>query len=190
MTTTDPHPWATSLDDLFAQVWLRLLRGVNDRHAPGRHPTLAPISPSGWPEARTVVLRAADARAAVLDVHTDLRSPKMAALCAMPRAALHIWDQSAHLQIRISADVSILSGDAVAAIWEKVPDPSRNSYGTEPAPGQPIFAALDYSKPADPASFAVLRCTVRRMDILHLGPHHRRAEFTRASKWAGQWLAP
>ena len=113
----------------------------------------------------------ADARAAVLDVHTDLRSPKVAALCAMPRAALHIWDQSAHLQIRISADVSILSGDAVAAIWEKVPDPSRNSYGTEPAPGQPIAAALDYSKPADPASFAVLRCTVQRMDILHLGLH-------------------
>ena len=190
MTTTDPHPWATSLDGLLAQVWQRLLRGVKDRHAACRHPTLATLSASGWPEARTVVLRAADLQAGVLDVHTDLRSPKVAALTALPRAALHIWDPSAHLQIRISADVSILSGTAVAAIWERVPDPSRNSYGTEPAPGHPIPTALDYAKPADPASFAVLRCTVQRMDILHLGPQHRRAEFTRATDWAGQWLAP
>ncbi len=188
--TTDPHPWATTLDGLHQQVWTRLVRGVADRRAPARHPTLATLSPAGWPEARTVVLRAADPAAAVLEVHTDLHSAKVAALRANPRAAFHVWEASAHLQTRLMVEVTILTGDAVAATWARVPDPSRHGYGTTPPPGQPIAAALAYDKPADPASFAVLRCAVQAMDVLHLGPQHRRARFDRADGWAGQWLAP
>lgn len=187
---TDPHPWASALDSLHAQVWARLVRGVNDRHAPARHPTFATVSPEGWPEARTVVLRAADPASAMLEVHTDLHSAKVAALRNNSRAAFHIWEASAHLQIRLLADVTILSGDAVAATWARVPDPSRQSYGTSPAPGQPIASALAYSKPADPASFAVLRCAVKAMDIVHLGPQHRRARYAVTDGWKGQWLAP
>jgi pyridoxine/pyridoxamine 5'-phosphate oxidase len=187
---TDPHPWAARLDGLLAQVWARLVRGVNDRHAPARHPTFATVSPQGWPEARTVVLRAADPVAALLEVHTDLHSAKVAALRANPQAAFHVWDASAHLQIRLQSEVMILSGGAVAATWDRVPDPSRQSYGTSPAPGTPIAEALAYAKPADPDSFAVLRCAVQAMDIVHLGPQHRRARFDRADGWAGQWLAP
>lgn len=188
--TTDPHPWAAALDTLHAQVWTRLARGVRDRHAAARHPTFATLSPTGWPEARTVVLRAADAVAGTLDIHTDLRSAKVAALRANPRAALHIWDASAHLQTRIEATVTILSGDAVAADWARVPDPSRQSYGTEPAPGLPIADALAYVKDPVAATFAVLRCAVQGMDIVHLGPQHRRARFDRGDDWAGQWLSP
>ena len=188
--TTDPHPWATQLETLLAQVWTRLVRGVGDRHAAARHPTLATVSPEGLPEARTVVLRAADAGMGALDIHTDLRSAKVAALLATPRAELHVWDMSGHLQIRIAATVSILTGAPVADIWARVPDPSRQSYGTQPAPGQPIAESLGYEKPADPTVFAVLRCTAQSIDVLHLGPQHRRARFDRADAWAGQWLAP
>lgn len=188
--TTDPHPWAASLDGLLAQVWQRLSRGVADRRAPARHPTFATTSPQGWPEARTVVLRAFDCDAKAVDIHTDLQSAKVASLRKTPRAALHIWDAAAHLQIRLQTSVTILSGDQVAALWARVPDPSRQSYGTRPAPGQPIADALAYDKPADPHSFAVLRCEVQSMDIVHLGPQHRRAAFTRADHWQGQWLAP
>ncbi|MGR3701355.1 MAG: pyridoxamine 5'-phosphate oxidase family protein [Paracoccaceae bacterium] len=188
--TTDPHPWAATLEGLREQVWLRLVRGVADRRAAARHPTFATVSPAGWPEARTVVLRGADPAAAVLEVHTDLHSAKVAALRATPRAALHVWEASAHLQIRLMTEVTILTGAAVAEAWARVPDPSRQSYGTRPAPGTPIAVALEYDKPADPASFAVLRCAVQAMDIVHLGPQHRRARFDRADGWAGQWLAP
>jgi hypothetical protein len=188
--TSDPQNWATTLEGLFDQAWLRLVRGVADRRAPARHPTFATVSPDRWPEARTVVLRAADRAAAMIEVHTDLQSSKVTALRANPRAALHIWEAGAHLQIRLSASVSILSGPEVADIWARVPDPSRQSYGTVPAPGQPIATALDYAKPADPHSFAVLRCAVQQMDLVHLGPQHRRARFLRADGWAGQWLAP
>ena len=86
----DPHPWASDLAQLYAEAWLRLARGVHDRHAPARHPTLATVSPDGRPQARTVVLRAADITAATLDIHTDLRSAKIGDLCATPFAALHV----------------------------------------------------------------------------------------------------
>ncbi len=90
----DPHPWACDLSQLYAEVWARLTRGVHDRHAPARHPTLATVTPEGRPQARTVVLRAAEKAAGTLDIHTDLRSAKVGdlrvtplqpSMCGMPR---------------------------------------------------------------------------------------------------------
>jgi len=186
----DPHPWACDLAQLFAEVWQRLTRGVHDRHAPARHPTLATVTPDGRPQARTVVLRAADKQAGSLDIHTDLRSAKVQELRATPFAALHVWDAPAHLQMRIEARVTVLTGQDVVAIWAGVPAASRLSYGSSPAPGQPIAQALDYTKAADPAAFAVLRLSISTIDALHLGPNHRRARFDRMDGWAGAWLAP
>ena len=188
--TVDPHPWAADLTTLYAQVWARLVRGVADRHAPARHPTLATVSPDGDPQVRTIVLRAANAPGATLQFHTDLRSAKVTALRRNPQAAVHIWDASAHLQTRITGDVRILVGDDVAAIWAKVPDASQQSYGTQPAPGLPINEALAYDKRATATNFAVLHFAVQVFDVLHLGPKHRRARFERTDGWAGQWLAP
>ncbi len=188
--SADPHRWAQTLDELYGQLWAGLTRGVHDRHAAARHPTLATLSPLGWPQARTVVLRAADKAAGTLDIHTDLRSAKVADLRATPRATLHIWDSDAHLQIRLEADVAILSGADTAATWERVPPPSRMAYGSTPPPGQPVPDALDYQKTPDPVAFAILHLTVQAIDALHLGPDHRRARFSRAQGWSGQWLAP
>lgn len=186
----DPHPWACDLTRLYAEVWLRLIRGVHDRHAPARHPTLATVTTDGRPQARTVVLRAADQSAGTLDIHTDLQSAKMGDLAATPFAALHVWDTSAHLQLRLEARVTLLTGQDVAAIWAGVPAVSRLSYGSSPAPGHPIAQALEYTKASDPAFFAVLRLSVSTIDALHLGPNHRRARFDRRDDWAGEWLAP
>lgn len=186
----DPHPWACDLSQLYAEVWLRLTRGVHDRHAPARHPTLATVSPEGRPHARTVVLRAADKVAGTLDIHTDLQSGKVRDLHATPFAAVHVWDASAHLQLRLEARVTLLTGQDVAAIWVGIRAASRLSYGSSPAPGRPITAALDYAKTSDPASLAVLRFQISTVDALHLGPSHRRARFDRTDGWAGTWLAP
>ncbi|WP_405404671.1 pyridoxamine 5'-phosphate oxidase family protein [Paracoccus sp. Ld10] len=186
----DPHPWAVGLDSLRDQVWQRLRRGVADRHDPARHPVLATVTPGGMPQARTVVLRGADPAAGVLEVHTDLMSGKVADLRANPLVALHVWDAGAHLQTRIEARAAILTGDAVAQVWARVPDPSRQSYGSQPPPGTPIDDALAYAKRPDAACFAVLRLTVLAIDAVHLGPQHRRARYTRETGWQGQWLAP
>ena len=186
----DPHPWASDLRQLYSQVWLRLVRGVADRHAPARHPTLATVTPEGLPHARTVVLRHADAGSGTLHVHTDLHSAKVAELLATLFAALHVWDRSAHLQIRVEADVTIASGEDVADIWARVPQSSRAAYGGTPSPGSPIVDSLDYTPGADPDRFAVLRFRVVALDVLHLVTNHRRARFERSSEWKGEWLAP
>ena len=186
----DPHPWASNLDTLHAQVWTCLVRGVQDRRAPARHPALATVAASGLPRARTVVLRSADRLTGCLDIHTDIHSAKVTELRARPHAALHVWDGAAHLQLRLETEASILTGPEVADIWARVPEGSRVSYGSQPPPGRPIAAALGYVKSPDPASFAVLRLRVDAVDVVHLGPDHRRARFERQDQWQGQWLAP
>lgn len=188
--SADLHPWANTLDALHAQVWARLARGVRDRRTASRHPTLATVTPEGMPRARTVVLRAVDKASGVLQIHTDLHSAKVGDLRATPWAALHIWDSSAHLQIRLAARVAIVSGPDAAAIWTAIPEPARSAYGSSPEPGSPVPDALAYQKTPNLAAFAVLHLEVQAMDILHLGPDHRRAQFLRADGWAGQWLAP
>jgi pyridoxamine 5'-phosphate oxidase len=96
----------------------------------------------------------------------------------------------AHLQVQLEAQVTILTGQDVAAIWAGVPEASTLSYGTSPAPGQPIAQAPASARILDPASSAVLRLSVSTTDALHLGPNHRRALFDRLDGWAGEWLAP
>lgn len=182
--------WFETTDGLFGRMWQTLAMGVADPNAPARHPTFATVGPAGWPEARTVVLRAVDARARSFDIHTDLKSAKVASLRATKHAALHVWDVSARLQIRLSATVTILTGPEVAAIWARVPDPSRQSYGVTPPPATPIPDALSYVKQPDPATFAVLNCAITAVDLVHLGAHHRRARFGPDTGWQGQWLAP
>lgn len=186
----DLHQWADDLDNLRAEIWRRLKRGVHDRRASARYPTLATVSAKGLPQQRTVVLRAADEGAATLRVYTDLHSGKIADLRACPVAALHIWDNAAHLQMRLQARVSILTGPEVAHIWAQLPEAARLSYGSTPSPGTALANALAYEKHPSEAAFAVLHLELQDMDILHLGPQHRRARYQRSDSWQGHWCAP
>ncbi|WP_328731185.1 pyridoxamine 5'-phosphate oxidase family protein [Vreelandella azerica] len=136
------------------------------------------------------MLRGADKSAATLTFYTDLHSAKVEELRASPLAALHVWDASAHLQTRIEASVTLLTGDDVSDIWQRLPEHSRLAYSSGPAPGTPIDDSLVYSKTTDQSAFAVLRLDIQAIDALHLGPDHRRARFSRADDWAGQWLVP
>lgn len=183
---SDPNDLAAFL----AEAWQHLRRGVADAKSPARYPTFATVSPAGVPEARTVALRKADPSAAVVDVHTDIETPKVAALRHNPVAALHVWLPRARLQLRLTGEVSIHTGDEVAEDWARVPAASRVSYGTEPFPGEPIDHVYAYEKPMVQARFAVLRCALTHIDLVHLDTQHRRAEFRRSNGWAGQWRAP
>jgi len=182
--------WFETLDGLWDCAWKLLAQGVADRNHPARQPTFATVSPDGWPEARTVVLRALDQTKRSLDIQTDLQSDKIKSLEETSKAAVHFWSPEQRLQIRVQASVRVLSGPEVEAIWQTVPDVARQAYGISPAPGTPIANALDYVKAPDRANFAVLKCAAQTMDLLHLGDDYRRARFTRARDWVGEWLAP
>ena len=142
------------------------------------------------PQSRTGVLRAADSAASRLEVHTDRATPKIAELQHQPIAALHIWLPDANLQIRMTTQDDILPGDDVEGRWQQVPVSSRVSYGTEPVPGTPIAHVFDYKNTSARDRFAVLSCTVIQMDLVHLGPQHRRALFAAQDGWIGTWCAP
>ena len=133
-----PHSWATQLTTMHTHIWALVTPGVADRRAAARHPTLASVSPDNRPKARTVVLRAADQGSACLIIHTDKRAKKVAELTANPFATLHIWDSSAHLQIRFEARAYFLTERQTDEIWAKVPAGSRSVYRTMPPPGSPI----------------------------------------------------
>ena len=182
--------WFETTEGTLARVWGTLGRGVADAKHPARRPTFATVSRDGWPEARTVVLRSADQSEGSVTVHTDLFSDKIESLKAGSRAALHIWDPKQDLQIRLQAEVTIKSGEVTRALWDKIPDHARQSYGVTPPPGTPIEDALAYVKEPDPATFAVLHCSVMTIDAVHLGTDHRRVNFSRLSQWRGQWLSP
>lgn len=182
--------WFATLDGLRAQAWQRLADGVADRDAPTRLPTLATVSPDGWPESRIVVLRRAVPSKALLEVYTDSESAKIVSLRRMPRAALHVWDPDRDLQIRMQADVILTQGVAVSDRWRALPDVARLSYGVVPAPGAAIAGARDYEKTPHESRFCVLSLFVRHIDVVHLGAHHRRAAFAPTDGWAGQWLVP
>lgn len=183
---SDPNDLAAFLN----AAWQHLQRGVADRRSPARYPTFATVSPDGLPEARTVTLRRASQSEALVEVHTDLVTPKVTALRASPNAALHVWLPRANLQIRLTTTVEILTGDAVEGAWAQVPPASRVSYGTVPDPGAPIDHVHAYDKPVDRSRFAVLRCAIDHIDLVELGETHRRAAYVASDGWAGTWCAP
>ncbi|MFL4472137.1 pyridoxamine 5'-phosphate oxidase family protein [Tateyamaria armeniaca] len=183
---SDPNDLGAFLDG----AWQHLTRGVADARSPSRYPTLATVSPEGWPEARTVALRQAVRSRAMLEVHTDVETPKVASLRKAPRAQFHIWIPKSDLQIRISTHVEVLTGADIEDQWAKVPPASRVSYGTMPIPGTAIASVYDYEKPAERSRFAVLHCTMTEIDLVHLGQRHRRAVYRAETGWQGTWVAP
>jgi pyridoxamine 5'-phosphate oxidase len=184
------NEWWVSLPTTLDQVWLRLIRGVADRKADARHPTLATAGAMG-PEARIVVLRQADRSLATIAVYTDLRSAKISDLLQEPRASLLIWEQKTRLQIRLRVRVEVKSGEAATDQWQRVPDTARTVYGSQPAPGTPVNKPEQLILQSDFTAFAVLVCHIREIETLYLGGDlHRRARFCADNGWTGSWLAP
>jgi hypothetical protein len=169
----------------FAAAWDILEAGPADRAAPARHIVLATTGETG-PEARLLVLRAADRRAGTLTLHTDAATAKARHLARDPRAALLVWDPGARLQIRLRARVALRPG--TPAEWRAVPDPGL--YGGAPPPGTPIPAPGAHAAAPDPSRFMILTATVEEVETLRLGTPHARARFARSDGFAGTWLAP
>jgi len=172
----------TDLPALLDFVWSRLSHGVGDRTHPARHPTLATIGPDG-PELRTLILRHVDRDAGVLELNTDMASPKVAQIGADPRVALHVWVPSDQLQIRMRATAVVRQGDP--ELFTHLPPQVRANYGGAAPGAEPGPAPAD----EDPARFAAIRLKLHRIDALVLHEPRRRAVFT-APDWRGRRVAP
>lgn len=185
-----------SPDQLLARLWQELTRAPHDRHHEWRTPVLATqgINHSG-PQARTVVLRHADAPLWSLHVYTDARSPKCSELVAQPLAQLTFWSKRLNWQLRVSVQATVeIEGERVNTAWERVRQshaaadylsalPPGDVQSSIKAPGENTGDSLRGHH------LAILNFKVSSMDWLALSREgHRRARLTPAGIF--EWLVP
>jgi pyridoxine/pyridoxamine 5'-phosphate oxidase len=174
--------------DIVQRIWTELQRATVDRHHEWRTPVLATICPEGVPQARTVVLRGADANASQIVFFTDSRSPKVTELRAAPAAAFVFWSQRLSWQLRVQVQSQVhIAGPRVEEAWARVSQSAAaGDYLAARAPG----SALHPTAVAERGShhLAVVTAHVEQMDWLELAREgHRRARVVGSTL---EWLVP
>jgi len=185
-----------SPDHLPVRLWQELTRAPHDRHHDWRTPILATqgIDQSG-PQARTVVLRHADASSWTLLVYTDARSAKCSELVAQPLVQLTFWSKRLNWQLRVSALATVdFEGEQVNTAWERMRQSRACADYLSPfPPGQIQSASESVAQNLDDSPrehhLAILNFKVSSMDWLALSKDgHRRARLKPAGEL--EWLVP
>lgn len=174
--------------DIHRRIWTELQRATVDRHHEWRTPVLATTGLDSLPQARTVVLRAADPTASQLRFFTDRRSPKVAELQAAPAAALVFWSKRLNWQLRVQVVTEVhTEGALVDAAWARVSQSAAaGDYLAPHAPGSALNASTEQE--AGPHHLTVVTAHIEHIDWLELArTGHRRASVTRGSL---MWLVP
>lgn len=192
---------SNDLDVVLRHVWDTLELAVRDRTHPMHTPVLATVR-DGRAEARVVVLRAQDAAAGRLRVHTDSRSWKVSDIEAAPSVTVLGFDATAKLQIRIRGDARVHTDDSLAQdAWDRSRPFSLHCYHQVEAPGIPVAEPPRAVRPEQGRerergrdNFAVIVIEAREIEWLYLdAAGHRRAIFRRNTEhkaWQGHWTAP
>lgn len=159
-----------------------LQRSLHDHGSDLRNVQLATVAADGAPEVRTLVLRAFAWPPGRLELHSDVRAAKVAAIAATERVALLAWSAEEQLQLRFSGTARLHRDDEIARDrWEGLSPRSRAAYGTVAVPGagipdpagRPLLAPDEQYR-----QFGVLLIAIGSIDVLRLGPEGRQ---TRAS---------
>ncbi len=177
------------------RIWQELVRATHDRHHEWRTLVLASAQLSGAPNARTVVLREADAKLGQLRMYTDSRSDKVAELTHQPNALLLFWSKRLSWQLRVRVSTMVhLTGPRVDSAWQRVrQSAAAGDYLSPSAPGTalssaPASAATNSTTSIERHHLAVVEARVGAIDWLELGRGgHRRAQLG-ADTW--EWLVP
>lgn len=189
-----PAPDPVQLDELHGRVWAELTRAARDRGHGWRQVTLATVDHEGAPDARTVILREADASQQVLRFYTDARSPKAGQIQQQPQGLIVAWCPELAWQLRLRVQLSLLaSGLAVSSRWASMQlSRAANDYLAPQAPGSTLDAA-GAAHDGPPAGenrghFAVIEARVVSIDWLSLQPSGHRRALLGAD--GARWLQP
>lgn len=185
--------------DIRPRIWTELQRAVNDRHHEWRTPVLATVDGDAA-DARTVVLREADADDATLAIFSDARAAKLAQLQAHPVGTLVMWSRRLSWQLRLRVQLSAQTeGLAVASRWARLKlSPAAQDYLSPVTPGEALaqpevdthveVPPAAAAPAADRGHFALLQARVLSADWLELHRDgHRRARF---DDQGARWLVP
>jgi pyridoxine/pyridoxamine 5'-phosphate oxidase len=173
------------------RIWMELARATQDRHHEWRTPVLATVGSDGTPNARTVVLRHADANLASLHIYTDSRSPKVTELANQPNAILVFWSKRLNWQLRMRVGMSMqTAGAQIDALWNRLSQSAAaGDYLSASAPGDTLQA--EQAIPSDSTHthhLAILTARVQEMDWLELSRSGHRRALIGTNTW--KWLAP
>ncbi len=202
----DIPDYYNDLDLTLDQAWTLWVRGGADRRSAFHTPVVATVDEGGFPQARVMVLREADAASRSLRFHTDARSQKVQDLAAGGMITVLGYDPAAKIQLRVRGSGTILAqGDVVDMAWARTSLPSRKCYLAEPGPGSvsrlPTSGLMADYETRDPsleeslparAHFSVLMVTVASLEWVYLAAQgHRRARFDwDGISWSKSWLIP
>jgi pyridoxamine 5'-phosphate oxidase len=203
-SSVPPMPPTNALNEVLADIWMRLVRGGADRKSAFHTPVVSSVDHTGSPQQRVMVLRKCDESARTMRFHTDLRSAKVDQLSG--RISILGYDPTAKIQIRVGGTAQIDTVSAIAdAAWAASNASSRRCYLAEPRPGTvsetpssglPLsfenrVPSIEETLPGRP-NFAVLMVTLDTLEWLYLAHDgHRRAKFeVEGSVWNGMWLVP
>lgn len=184
-----------SLPEIEAWTSQALTRGAVDAKHAFHWPTFATVAADGAPKLRTVVLRRFDPGTYGLTFTTDRRTSKVAELTADARAAVHLYDPKARVQLRFSGHAEVLTEGPV---WQEALARAQEGplldYTIAPSPGTPIAAPEDAQADAVAAeeTFAVIAFTPQTADYLRLSREgHRRARLDfSVDPMGATWLVP
>jgi hypothetical protein len=132
---SSPFSQPECLNTIEADCWNVLSESVSRRDHGWRLPALATYA-AGQIRQRTVVLRSVDRTTRTLFFHTDLRSPKVAALRENPNASLLFYDAASSVQLLLQGRVTLHTDSELADdLWQNGPPESLRSYLAPNAPG-------------------------------------------------------
>ncbi len=177
-------------------TWQLLQEATTNYKAAFHYGTVANIQ-NGRAALRTVVLRHMDPVEKKLFFHTDIRSPKVAALKNDPAMSWLFYDDPMKLQLRITADAWIHHEDAIAEdAWQKLKTSSQLTYSIADAPGEYLEEPKELLRlENDPEllyfaknNFAVVETKVLTIDFLFLHLTGNRRAFFNCVANENYWL--
>lgn len=193
------------LDAAEAKAWALLAARATAENSQERTLVLATVDSNNRPNARTVVLRAADRDHRRLRIHTDIRSPKAAEITANSHVEIVLYDSDEAIQVRVTGTATVnRDGDMREEAWREAPLGARVVYLVEDAPGTPrpeatsgLPAHADGGKrltaeELEPgkANFVVLLIDVTGLDFLYISDEgHRRCQIDYVTGSA-TWVVP
>ena len=180
-----------TLEAVEQEVWRQLARATHDKHHAWRSPVLATATGDGA-DARTVILREADADARVLRIYTDERAAKVAQMMSHPIGTVVMWSPALGWQLRCRVRLAVQSqGLAATSRWALVKlSPSAQDYLSALPPGAPLEGTAPTlpTLPFPQAHFAIVEAQVLAIDWLELHRSgHRRAMFDAEG---ARWVQP
>jgi len=176
--------------DVFAAVdgeaWRLLEQGPGDPQSGFHYITLCTVSRMGAAQARTVVLRHAASAERLLEIHTDVRSPKWAELSAQPQATVLGFCPATRVQLRLQGSTELFSPQSEVAreAWSNLAPSTRSTYmGGPPGddlafPPAPQVETPPVTDAAGQKNFGVIRFRASLLDWFKLQRNeNRRALF-------------